>query len=110
MTLNTLNFGNNGTIVYQGHAGFLVSTVVCILLPLNPHPKPALLPKGPWQDDAGSAGSRAKKELTGPIISDLGWVLPPLCNSWIIFLLYIYTALNMTPNIHCYRVGAVPKI
>ena len=28
MTLNTLNLGNNGTIVYQGHAGFLVSTVL----------------------------------------------------------------------------------
>ena len=27
MTLRTLNLENNGTIVYQGHAGFIVSTV-----------------------------------------------------------------------------------
>ena len=26
MTLSTLNLGKNGTIVYLGHAGFLVST------------------------------------------------------------------------------------
>ena len=28
MTLGTLNFGDYGTIVYEGHAGLLVSTVV----------------------------------------------------------------------------------
>ena len=27
MTLSTLYLGKNGTIVYSGHAGFLVSTV-----------------------------------------------------------------------------------
>ena len=27
MTLSTLYIGNTGTIVYEGHAGFLVSTV-----------------------------------------------------------------------------------
>ena len=32
MTLNTRYLGNNGTIVYEGHAGLLVSTV--------PIPKP----------------------------------------------------------------------
>ena len=30
MTLSTLNLGNNGTIVYLGHARFLVSTVVTV--------------------------------------------------------------------------------
>ena len=29
------------------------------------------------------------------------WVLPPLINSWIIFLLQLYKALNMTPIIDC---------
>ena len=31
MTLSTLNLGNNGTVVYLGHAGFLVSTVGIML-------------------------------------------------------------------------------
>ena len=32
----------------------------------------------------------------------LGWVLPPLSNSWIILILWLYVALNRTPNIDCY--------
>ena len=38
------------------------------------------------------------------------WVLPPLSNSWIIIIIWLYTALNRTPNIDCYWVGAVPKL
>ena len=39
----------------------------------------------------------------------LGWVLP-LSNSWIINIIWLYIALNRTPNIDCYWVGAVPKV
>ena len=35
-----------------------------------------------------------------------GWVLPPLDKH---FNMVIYIALNRTPNIDCYWVGAVPK-
>ena len=40
----------------------------------------------------------------------LFWVLPPLSNSWIINVISLYIALNRTPNIDCYWVGAVPKV
>ena len=42
----------------------------------------------------------------------LYWVLPPLSNSWIlsIFIMGLYIALNRTPNIDCYCVGAVPNL
>ena len=33
----------------------------------------------------------------------------PLSNSWIINIVRLYIALNGTPNIDCYWVGAVPK-
>ena len=38
----------------------------------------------------------------------LGWVLPPLSNSWIIliFITLLYIALNRTPNIDCYWGGS----
>ena len=38
------------------------------------------------------------------------WVLPPLSNSWIISIISLYIALNRTPNINCYWVGAVPNL
>ena len=41
---------------------------------------------------------------------DLGWVLPSLSNSWIVIIIWLYIALNRTPNIDSYWVGAVPKI
>ena len=37
------------------------------------------------------------------------WVLPPLSNSWIISIIWLYIALNRTPNIDCYWGGAVPN-
>ena len=40
----------------------------------------------------------------------LGRVLPPLSNSWITFLIWLYIALNRIPNIDCYCAGAVPKV
>ena len=43
-------------------------------------------------------------------VDGIGWVLPPLCNSWIIYLYNSYIALNMTFNMDCCRVGAVPKV
>ena len=39
----------------------------------------------------------------------LHWVLPPLSNSWIIDIFWLYIALNRNPNVDCYWVGAVPK-
>ena len=43
-------------------------------------------------------------------IEGLGWVLPPLTNSWIILILWSYIALNRTPSVNCYWEGAVPKV
>ena len=43
-------------------------------------------------------------------VSVLGWVLPPLSNSWIVVIIWLYIALNRTPKIDCYWVGAVPKV
>ena len=46
------------------------------------------------------------------IFEDFGklpWVLPPVSNSWKIVIIGLYIALNRTPNIDCYWVGAVPK-
>ena len=40
----------------------------------------------------------------------IGWVLPPLSNSWIIPVIWLYIALNRTPNKDCYWGGAVPKV
>ena len=40
----------------------------------------------------------------------LGWVLPPLSNSWIILIVWLYIALNRTPSIDCYWGGAVPRV
>ena len=51
----------------------------------------------------------ALKALIEAFFKLLGWVLPPLSNSWIIFIVYLYIALNMTPSIGCYWVGAVPN-
>ena len=45
-------------------------------------------------------------EMDGTI-QGVGWVLPPLSNSWIITIIWLYIALNRTPNIDCYWVGAV---
>ena len=45
-----------------------------------------------------------------PLAKAIVWVLRPLFESWIIFLIYSYTALNMTLYIDCYGVGAVPKL
>ena len=44
------------------------------------------------------------------VICCLGWVLDPLSNSWIIIIIWLYIALNTTPNIDSYWVGAVPKL
>ena len=40
----------------------------------------------------------------------VAWVLPPLCNSWILSVIWLYKALNVTPGIDCYRVGPVPSL
>ena len=44
-----------------------------------------------------------------PEILHLGYC-PPLSNSWAILIMWLYIALNRTPNIDCYWVGAVPKL
>ena len=38
------------------------------------------------------------------------WILPPLSNSWIISIIWLYIALDITPSIDCYWVGAVPYL
>ena len=38
------------------------------------------------------------------------WVLPPLSNSWIILTIWVYIALNRTPNTDCYWGRAVPNL
>ena len=43
-------------------------------------------------------------------IAHIHWVLPSLSNSWLIHTIWLYIALNRTPNIDCYWVGAVPNI
>ena len=40
---------------------------------------------------------------------DLGYC-PPLSNSRIIIVIWIYVALHRTPNVDCYRVVAVPNL
>ena len=37
-------------------------------------------------------------------------VLPPLTNSWIIIIIGLYVALDMTPNIDCYWGGSTQPI
>ena len=49
------------------------------------------------------------KFLHGPK-SPKPWILPPLSNSWIIIIIWLYIAFNRTPNIDCYWVGAVPNL
>ena len=38
------------------------------------------------------------------------WMLRPLSNSWIILIIWLYIAVNRTPIIDCYLVGAVPNL
>ena len=41
----------------------------------------------------------------------VSWILPPLSSSWIIIrIIWLHIALNRTPYIDCYWVGAVPKV
>ena len=61
--------------------------------------------------DCGST-QRASMEYLGVSIATRGWVLPPLCNSWIRIIhihiyIWLYITLKKTLNIDCYRVGAV---
>ena len=44
----------------------------------------------------GFGGSRCT------VLGFIGWLLPPLSNSWIILKIWLYIALNRTPNIDCY--------
>ena len=36
--------------------------------------------------------------------------LPPLCNSWIMLIIYFCIALNMMLSMDCYRTGTGPKL
>ena len=42
------------------------------------------------------------KASVGALGLGLGWVLPPLSNSWIMSIIQLYIALSRTPNIDCY--------
>ena len=63
--------------------------------------------KGEDEMETGLYGSLCSLYGTSYIID---WVLPPLSNNWIIVLIWLYMALNRTPNIDCYWVEAVPKL
>ena len=39
----------------------------------------------------------------------IGWVLPPLSNSWILTITWLYIARTRTPNIDCYWVEQYPS-
>ena len=46
-----------------------------------------------------------------PVQEAFPWVAFQYCPPpWIIFTIWFYIALNRTPNIDCYWVGAVPKV
>ena len=45
--------------------------------------------------------------VKGEVMNQLGTA--PLSNSWIINIIWLYIALNRTPSIDCYWVGAVPN-
>ena len=38
------------------------------------------------------------------------WILLPLSNSWIIFIVWLHIAIHRSPNINCCWVGAVPNL
>ena len=47
--------------------------------------------------------------MLSEIFISVPWVLPHLSNSWIMAIIWLYIALNSTPDIDCYWLGAVPK-
>ena len=44
------------------------------------------------------------------VVVMIAWVLPPLSNSWIIVIIWLYVALNRTPNVDCYWGGSTQII
>ena len=50
-------------------------------------------------------------KLHGQELQGLGsrFSTAPLSNSWIMIIIWFYKALNRTPSMDCYWVGAVPK-
>ena len=55
-------------------------------------------------------GETSTHDFRMPEAEGLRPVLPPFSNSWIMNIIWLYIALNRTPNIDCYWVGAVPKV
>ena len=56
------------------------------------------------------ANSMDNEMEAGVTLNPKPWVLPPLSNSWMIVILWLYIALNRTPTIACHWVGAVPNL
>ena len=56
-----------------------------------------------------SSGARFPPSV-GVFLNLKSWVLPPLSNRWIIFIICLYIALNRISNIDCYWGGAVPNL
>ena len=52
------------------------------------------------------------ERIIGTTLLYLGGILgtAPLSNSWIMIIIWFYIALNRTPNIDCYWVGAVRNL
>ena len=60
----------------------------------------------------GSCNLELQKGSPTPVLSCLNpkpWVLP-ISNSWIVNIIWLYTALNRAPNIDYYWVGEVPNL
>ena len=68
------------------------------------------LPRDDRPDMLGNSQTQPQGLASTWPYSPRAWVLPPLSNSWIISIIGLYIALNRTPNIDCYWVGAVPNL
>ena len=55
-------------------------------------------------------GFRRSAGVQGMLLLRITWIRPPLSNSWVIFIIWIYGALNSSPNTDCYCMGAVPNV
>ena len=61
------------------------------------------------RDLSGKGFNLRDQEWSAALLGSSIGYCPTLRNSWIIIIIWLYIALNRTPNIDCYCVGAVPK-
>ena len=75
-----------------------------LLSPMNSTPKTPHLPIFPHNPSKGSSQKWLLTSLNLQL-NPKAWVLPPLSNSWIRLTIWLYIALNKTPNMDCYWGG-----